>query len=126
MTPEEARKWFKVIYGKTVEELVREKVLQSGDEDLPPLGSMPASGEEMLRQAAQTVEERRKTYGDPIPHFRAVAKRWSLRFGQEITAAQVVLCMIDLKAERLDHDPTHADSILDIAGYAAILQEIVK
>lgn len=84
------------------------------------------TGEEMLHQAAQAVEERRKTYGDPIPHVEALAKRWSIRLGHEVTPAQVVLCMIDLKTTRLDHDPKHRDSIIDVAGWAAVLQEIVK
>jgi hypothetical protein len=35
-----------------------------------------------------------------------------------------VLCLIDLKLARLGHDPKHQDSILDIAGYAAVLQEV--
>ena len=40
------------------------------------------------------------------------------------TPAQAVLCLIDLKLVRLAHDPRHQDSILDIAGYAAVLQEV--
>jgi len=36
-----------------------------------------------------------------------------------------VLCLIDLKLARLAHDPSHQDSILDVAGYAAVLQEVV-
>jgi len=34
-------------------------------------------------------------------------------------------CLIDLKLARLAHDPAHADSITDIAGYAAVLREVV-
>ena len=54
----------------------------------------------------------------------AVAARWSITLGQPVTPAQVVLCLIDLKLARLGHDPAHADSILDVAGYAAVLQEV--
>ena len=32
--------------------------------------------------------------------------------------------MIDLKLTRLARDPRHQDSILDIAGYAAVLHEV--
>ena len=54
----------------------------------------------------------------------AVAARWSITLGRPVTPAQVVLCLIDLKLARLGHDPAHADSILDVAGYAAVLQEV--
>ena len=42
-----------------------------------------------------------------------------------VTARQVILCLIDLKVARLCHDPQHFDSITDIAGYAAILAELL-
>jgi hypothetical protein len=70
------------------------------------------------------VGQRRRAYGDPAASMAAVAQRWSITLGQPVTAAQVVLCLIDLKLARLGHDPAHADSILDIAGYAAVLQEV--
>ena len=54
----------------------------------------------------------------------ALAQRWSLTLGQPVTPAQVVLCLLDLKLTRLGHDPNHQDSICDLAGYAAILQEL--
>ena len=54
------------------------------------------------------------------------SQRWSITLGQPVMAAQVVLCLIDLKLARLGHDPQHADSILDAAGYAAVLQEISR
>ncbi|CAB4220248.1 hypothetical protein UFOVP1621_1, partial [uncultured Caudovirales phage] len=41
-------------------------------------------------------------------------------------AAEVVLCMMDLKLTRLARDPGHQDSILDLVGYAAILHEVTK
>jgi hypothetical protein len=53
-----------------------------------------------------------------------VAARWSITLGQHVTPAQVVLCLIDLKLARFGHDPAHADSILDVAGYAAVLEEV--
>jgi hypothetical protein len=81
------------------------------------------SGETMLRHAASVVAERRKIYGEPAAAMAVVARRWSITLGRPITA-EVVLCLIDLKLARLGHDPKHQDSILDIAGYAAVLQEV--
>ena len=82
------------------------------------------SGETMQRHAASVVAERRKVYGEPAAAMAVVARRWSITLGRPITPAEVVLCLIDLKLARLGHDPKHQDSILDIAGYAAVLQEV--
>ena len=32
--------------------------------------------------------------------------------------------LIDLKLARLAHDPRHLDSMIDVAGYAAVLKEV--
>jgi hypothetical protein len=55
-----------------------------------------------------------------------LAKRWSITLGRTVTPAQAVMCLIDLKLTRLAHDPHHQDSILDIAGYAAVLHEVTR
>ena len=94
-----------------------------GDRDQ---GRSAVSGEAMLLEAAKVVEQRRQAYGDAAPLMAAVAARWSITLGQPVTPAQVVLCLIDLKLARLGHDPAHADSILDVAGYAAVLQEVAR
>ena len=84
------------------------------------------TGETMLREAAKVVEQRRQAYGEAGLLMAVVGRRWSITLGQPVTPAQVVLCLIDLKLARLGHDPAHADSILDVAGYAAVLQEIAR
>jgi hypothetical protein len=84
------------------------------------------SGKTMLHHAANVFEERSEQYGAPRMFFEALAKRWSLTLGQSVTPSQVVRCLIDLKLERLGNDTTHQDSIVDIAGYAAVLHEVVR
>ena len=84
------------------------------------------SGETMLRHATTLVAERRKAYGDPAVSMAEVAQRWSITLKRQVTPAQVVLCMIDLKLARLGHDPKHQDSIQDVAGYAAVLHEVTR
>jgi hypothetical protein len=84
------------------------------------------SGEAMLRQAATLVADRRKAYGDPAASMATVAKRWSITLGRTVTPAEVVLCLLDLKLVRLAHDPAHLDSIVDVAGYAAVLREVSR
>ena len=82
------------------------------------------TGELLLRQAATIVANRRAVYGDPASSMDLVARRWSITLGLTVTPAQVTLCLIDLKLARLAHDPTHLDSMVDIAGYAAVLREV--
>ena len=80
----------------------------------------------VLRRAEAVIAERQQAYGDPGAAMKAVAARWSITLGQPVTPEQVVLCLIDLKLTRLCHDPRHYDSAVDLAGYAALLQEITQ
>ena len=84
------------------------------------------SGESMLRHAATVVAERSRAYGAPAGSMELLAKRWSITLGRTVTPAQAVMCLIDLKLTRVAHDPHHQDSILDIAGYAAVLHEVTR
>lgn len=84
------------------------------------------SAEHLLLQAAETVKERRAAYGHSTTMMASVARRWSETLGQTVTPEEVVLCLIDLKLARLAHDPQHRDSLLDVAGYAAVLDEVVR
>jgi hypothetical protein len=58
--------------------------------------------------------------------FEHIACCWSLVLGTEVTPAQVALCLIDLKLARITRDPSHLDSIVDVAGYAACLREVTR
>ena len=82
------------------------------------------TGEQMLQHVAGIIAERSAVYGDAASSMATVAARWSITLGHPVTPAQVVLCLIDLKLTRLQHNPTHRDSVCDIAGYAAVLQEV--
>jgi hypothetical protein len=84
------------------------------------------TGPELLAHAAAIVARRRREYGEPVDLLEHVAKRWSLTLGRKVSAAQVALCLIDLKLARLARDPSHLDSMLDVAGYAACLREVTK
>jgi Domain of unknown function (DUF6378) len=90
-----------------------------------PVPSSPMSAPELLERASSAVAERRGEYGEPTDLFEHVAVRWSQVLRIEVTPAQVVICLIDLKVARLAHDPRHLDSITDLAGYAAILAELL-
>jgi hypothetical protein len=84
------------------------------------------NAEQLLEHAADLVTRRRREYGEPVDLFEQVAKRWSLTLDTQISPAQVVLCLIDLKVARLARDPRHFDSQADVAGYAACLREVSR
>lgn len=83
------------------------------------------NADHLLEQAISIVSRRRGTYGQPRDLFELVARRWSLVLGVEVTPAQAMLCLVDLKVVRLTHDPRQLDSIADIAGYAGPLAELL-
>lgn len=83
----------------------------------------PSERELCLEAARQAVVDRADNYRPPVLFFTALAKRWSLTLGVDVTPRQVALCMIELKMQRALARP-HADTVVDIAGYAACLAEI--
>ncbi len=87
---------------------------------------MNRAAEKFLKHVANVIAERSTQYGHAGGNMAAIAKRWSVTLGREITPAQVVLCLLDLKLARLAHDSTHEDSAVDVCGYAALLRELTQ
>ena len=87
---------------------------------------MSTAAEKFLKHVANVIAERSSQYGDASSNMAAIASRWSATLGREITPAQVVLCLLDLKLARLAHDPSHEDSAIDVCGYAALLREVTS
>lgn len=85
---------------------------------------MSTPAEMFLKHVANVIAERSTQYGDATSNMAAIATRWSVTLGREVTPAQVVLCLLDLKLARLGHDPSHEDSVVDVCGYAALLREV--
>jgi hypothetical protein len=79
----------------------------------------------LLDEAAETLKTRGRPYGGAEDNFKRIARRWSVhmrnRYGiaLELDEIDVASMMIDVKQARLENDPTHRDSWVDIAGYAA-------
>lgn len=79
----------------------------------------------ILEEAANIVNgARRKDYGPPNEEFPKIAAMWSQILGITVTAEQVCMCMIATKLMRLSQTPSHRDSLIDICGYARILEEL--
>lgn len=94
---------------------------------------------DVLEKAIAAVADRGLNYGKPEDNFRRIARLWNAHLvnrhsdkagGDTVTALpkldeiDVALMMALMKIARLDNDPTHLDSIVDLAGYAACLGEI--
>lgn len=78
----------------------------------------------VLALAHAAVMGRGKSYGGPEDSFNEVARLWSVMFDRTFAAYDVALALALLKVARLKADPSHGDSIVDLAGYAACLGEI--
>lgn len=81
--------------------------------------------EQILDTAKNIVSnDRVKHYGTPKDNFTRIAKLWSVVLNRECTAAEVALCMAQVKVTRLMQTPDHTDSWVDMAGYAACGGEV--
>jgi hypothetical protein len=74
--------------------------------------------------------DREKTYGHPSKNLWTAAFMWQAYLSArtdsivdlDFTPQDVSIMMILLKCARLANDPTHKDSIVDICGYAALIE----
>jgi len=75
---------------------------------------------ELLDAASECVlQDRASQYGGVEDNFRVIATFWSVYLGRKIYPADVAAMMAMLKIARLRTNPGHADSWVDLAGYAA-------
>ena len=87
-----------------------------------------AIGDKSVLKEAQTIiyGDREKTYGHPSKNLRAIASMWNAYLksvgDRELDAQDVCVMMVLLKGARLANDPSHRDSVVDICGYAALIE----
>ena len=61
--------------------------------------------DEILKKAESLINgDRDRDYGDAHKNFQDVAKLWSVILETEVTEKQFVLCMLMVKAARLNED----------------------
>jgi hypothetical protein len=88
----------------------------------------------VLEATMAAVADRGLNYGKPEANFERIARLWNVhmlnRFGPSayngLTAADVAQMMVLMKVARLENQPKHLDSWVDIAGYAACGGEITE
>jgi hypothetical protein len=83
--------------------------------------------ENVLQEAQRIIYgDREKTYGKPSKNLETIAKMWSAYLGEQlcfsIQPKDVAVMMILLKAARLSNHINHRDSVVDICGYAALIE----
>jgi macrodomain Ter protein organizer (MatP/YcbG family) len=88
---------------------------------------------EVLDAAKAAVADRGLNYGKPEDNFARIAVLWNAYVRNKsrdedglrrFSAADVAMMMALMKIARLQNDPSHLDSWIDIAGYAACGAEI--
>ena len=88
----------------------------------------------ILDDAARIITgDREKTYGDPGKNLRCIANLWEMYLdgrglisenSDSLRPEDVANMMILLKVARLINDKKHRDSMVDICGYAALMERI--
>lgn len=79
---------------------------------------------ECLEQAMGCVlKDRNNQYGGPEDSFERIADLWEAYLHAPISALDVAMMMSLLKIARAKANPAHADSFVDLAGYAACAAE---
>lgn len=82
----------------------------------------------ILSKAKQAVKSREEDdgYGKPLDNFVLTASYYQAHLGIDISPFDVGAMFILSKLSRLQSNPYHEDSWIDIAGYAAITGEVMK
>lgn len=90
---------------------------------------MTSRREKCLDTARECVtKDRVNAYGSAEDNFSNIAEMWNAQGvridGRALSASDVALMMAAMKLARLRHNPTHEDSWVDLAGYAACGMEV--
>ena len=84
---------------------------------------------QILSEAGVVIFERGTDYGDVKENWERTAKILNGVLGAKLntplSAADVGMVMLGVKLGRLSHAPDHRDTQRDIAGYAALMSEVV-
>lgn len=68
--------------------------------------------------------DRAATHGNAEANFGLISAYWSAHLDTDVTPADVAVMMSLLKLARMRSNPTHVDSAIDAAAYAALAGEL--
>lgn len=93
----------------------------------------PRSKANILDEADKIIYgDREKTYGDPAKNLTMIGDLWEMyichKFNVDVMLSplDVANLMILLKVARLANTPEHRDSLVDVAGYAALQERVLN
>jgi hypothetical protein len=72
--------------------------------------------------------DREKTYGHPAKNLKTIASMWTAYMNNmddgnfNVTAKDVAAMMMLVKVARFANDPSHRDNLVDVCGYAALIE----
>ncbi len=85
--------------------------------------------ESILTEAHNIIYgDREKTYGHPAKNLKTIASMWLAYMNNmddgnfTITAKDVAAMMMLVKVARFANDPSHRDNLVDVCGYAALIE----
>lgn len=113
------------VQGSSIHSPSREQLAERRNPEVQSTKPMLHRAEELINGARQ------QDYGDKLRNFGQIADLWTahlkykLGINQVVTAEDVALMMINVKQARLAKSPTHADSVIDIAGYIGCYDKIL-
>jgi hypothetical protein len=88
--------------------------------------SKPMSGVELLDEAKRLITgDRLKDYGSALVNHTRISSLWSAFLGVTISPREAAIMMSLVKIAREAEGPKE-DSIVDIAGYAAVCADIAR
>jgi hypothetical protein len=90
----------------------------------------PAKAKESILREAETIiyGDREKTYGHPAKNLKTIASMWNAYLNNTngkdfaLTAKDVAAMMMLVKVARFANDPNHRDNLVDVCGYAALIE----
>jgi hypothetical protein len=83
----------------------------------------------VLKEAHKIIYgDREKTYGHPAKNLNTIAVMWKAYLEglnksiEELNSKDVAAMMMLVKVARFANDPSHRDNLVDICGYAALIE----
>jgi len=116
----------------TVEEIVGDiKIVEKLAEEVnKPKKLKSMKPKVSVLEEAQTIVygDREKTYGHPAKNLKTIASMWTAYMNNmddgnfSVTAKDVAAMMMLVKVARFANDPSHRDNLVDVCGYAALIE----
>lgn len=82
----------------------------------------------VLKEANSIINgDREKTYGHPAKNLKTIATMWDAylkarKYLDAVTPKDVAAMMVLVKVARFANDPDHRDNLVDMCGYAALIE----